>query len=98
MAGRKRYLVCYDIRDPTRLRRVHKTMKRFGWSMQYSVFVCDLDDREIYDLRGAIGSVMKHDVDSVALIDCGDPAERGRACFSFLGPIPDLPTAGPVVI
>jgi CRISPR-associated protein Cas2 len=98
MAARKRFLVCYDIRDPGRLRRVHKTMKGFGWAMQYSVFVCDLSPTEVFALRSAIGGLISHDVDSVALIDCGDPAERGRAAFSFLGPVPELPTAGAVVL
>jgi CRISPR-associated protein Cas2 len=98
VAQRKRYLVCYDIRDPARLRRVHKTMKGFGWAMQYSVFVCDLTPSEVFSLRGAVGGIIQHDVDSVVLVDCGDPAERGRASFSFLGPIPDLPTSGAVVL
>jgi CRISPR-associated protein Cas2 len=98
MSGRRRYLVCYDIRDPARLRRVHKTMKSFGWSMQYSVFVCDLDAIEVFSLRARIGALIAHDQDSVALIDCGDPKDRGRSSFSFLGPIPDLPSTGPVVL
>ena len=72
-------------------------MKSFGWAMQYSVFVCDLDASEVFALRAAIGQIINHQVDSIALIECGDPTERGRSCFSFLGPIPDLPTAGPVV-
>lgn len=98
MAARKRHLVCYDIRDPVRLRKVHKTMKSFGWPMQYSVFVCDLDAQELFALRTAIGGIIHHGVDSVALVDCGDPHDRGRACFSFLGPLPDLPTAGALVL
>lgn len=98
MASRKRYLVCYDIRDPVRLRKVHKKMKGFGWAMQYSVFVCDLSPVEVFALRSEVGSLINHDVDSVALIDCGDPADRGRSSFSFLGPIPDLPTSGAVVL
>jgi CRISPR-associated protein Cas2 len=98
VAARKRYLVCYDIRDPVRLRKVHKTMKGFGWAMQYSVFVCDLTHVELFALRGAVGGLINHEVDNIALIDCGDPAERGRSSFSFLGPIPDLPTSGPVVL
>jgi CRISPR-associated protein Cas2 len=98
MAARKRFLVCYDIRDDRRLRRVHKTMKSFGWSMQYSVFVCDLSAMEVFALRTAVGEIIDHECDSVALIDCGDPADRGRACFSFLGPLPSLPVAGPVVL
>ena len=96
--GRRRYLVCYDIRDPRRLRRVHKTMKSFGWGMQYSVFVCDLDTMEQIGLKDKLGRDMKHDEDSLAFVDCGPPAERGRACFAFMGVAPRLPSAGPVVI
>ncbi len=73
-------------------------MKGFGWAMQYSVFVCDLTPMELFALRSAIGEIISHDVDSVALIDCGDPADRGRSSFSFLGPIPELPTSGAVVL
>jgi CRISPR-associated protein Cas2 len=97
MRGRRRYVVCYDIRDDKRLRRVHKVMKTFGWAMQYSVFVCDLDMVELVQLKGAIGAVINHGEDSVAWIECGDPGERGIACFTFLGVAPRLPTAGPVV-
>jgi CRISPR-associated protein Cas2 len=98
MRGRRRYVVCYDIRDPVRLRRVHKVMKSFGWSMQYSVFVADLDAMELIELRDAIGRVIHHREDSVAWIECGDPAERGVACFSFMGVAPSLPTGGPTVL
>ena len=66
--------------------------------MQYSVFVCDLDPMEVFSLRAKIGVLIDHKADSIAMIDCGDPAERGRSCFSFLGPLPTLPTAGPVVL
>lgn len=98
MHGRRRYLVAYDIRDPRRLRQVHKTMKAFGWPMQYSVFVCDLDRAELFDLETELGRRINHGVDSVAIIDVGDPADRGRSCFDFMGVRPSLPTAGPVII
>lgn len=32
---RRCYLVCYDIRDPKRLRRTHKLMKAYGEPLQY---------------------------------------------------------------
>ncbi|MGQ0802339.1 MAG: CRISPR-associated endonuclease Cas2 [Actinomycetota bacterium] len=96
--GRRRYLVAYDIRDDVRLRRVHKVVKGFGWPMQYSVFICDLDGIELLQLRSALGDEIHHGVDSVAFIDLGEPQERGRQCFSFMGSAPTLPTTGPVVI
>ena len=52
-AGRTRYLVSYDISDPKRLRQVHKTVKDFGWPMQYSVFICDVDAVEMVMLKAS---------------------------------------------
>ena len=58
--GRRRYLVAYDIRESKRLRRVHKAMKGFGWAMQYSVFICDLDALELTRLRMTLGDLIHH--------------------------------------
>ncbi len=98
MSGRNRYIVAYDIRDDRRLRRVHKTMKEYGWPMQYSVFICDLDSMELIAMRTDLGVIIHHGVDSIAVIDLGPPANRGRDCFSFMGLAPQLPTSGPVII
>jgi len=97
-SGRRRYVVAYDIRDPKRLRKVHKTMKGFGWAMQYSVFVCDLDRPELFNLEDQLGQHIHHGIDCIAFIEVGDPSERGRSCFSFMGASPELPTSGPVII
>lgn len=96
--GRKRYLVAYDIRHDKRLRQVHKTMKAFGWPLQYSVFVCDLDFIELVDLRSCLGEIIHHGEDSIAIIDLGPPRHRGSACFSFMGVSNPLPKEGPVII
>ena len=98
MAQRKRYLVCYDIRDDKRLRRVHKTMKGYGWPLQYSVFICDLDRIELLGLRTDLGEVIHHALDSIAIVDLGDPSERGSECFQFMGAGTRLPTSGPVIV
>lgn len=39
------FLVCYDIRNPIRLRRVHRCMRGWGMPVQYSVFYCRLTMR-----------------------------------------------------
>lgn len=96
--GRKRYLVAYDIRHEKRLRQVHKTMKAYGWPMQYSVFVCDLDFVELMGLRTDLGAIINHAQDSIAIIDLGSPQQRGRDCFTFMGASIPLPTDGPVII
>jgi CRISPR/Cas system-associated endoribonuclease Cas2 len=66
--------------------------------MQLSVFICDLDVAEVLRLKGDIQDIIDRTVDSVALIDLGLPEERGRRCFDFLGVVPVLPHAGPVVL
>ena len=96
--GRRRYLVAYDIRDDKRLRRVHRTVKEFGWSMQYSIFVGDLDPMELIELKLRLNDILDHNVDSVVVIDVGLPNERGRSCFDFLGVYIELPSAGPIII
>lgn len=45
------YLVCYDVRDPGRLRRTHKLLKGYGASLQYSIFRCRLSIRQLERLR-----------------------------------------------
>lgn len=98
MASRKRYLVAYDIREDKRLRRVHKTMKGYGWSLQYSVFICDLDRIELLSMRSDLGNIIHHGLDSIAIVDLGSPNERGSDCFQFMGAPTRLPTSGPVII
>lgn len=52
------YLVCYDIREPRRLRRVHRCMREWGTPIQYSVFLCRLSagmrTRMVRELRERI--------------------------------------------
>lgn len=45
------YLVCYDIHDPKRLRRVAKQMEGYGLRLQESVFRCRLSDRQLSRLK-----------------------------------------------
>src|SRR5690606_35574631 len=43
---RTAYVVTYDICEPKRLRRVYRIMLGYGDHLQYSVFRCELTDRE----------------------------------------------------
>lgn len=48
------YLLCYDIRNPRRLVRVHRYFKRRAQALQYSVFLFMGDDRQLdHLLEGA---------------------------------------------
>lgn len=93
---RVRHLVAYDIRDPARLRRVHKKMKGFGLPLQYSVFICDLDAAERLRLFRDLVDLIDASVDCIAVVELGNVDEpRG---FTFLGPKPAMPQSGPVIL
>jgi CRISPR-associated protein Cas2 len=99
MSGsRRRYLVAYDIREPRRLRQVHSAMKGFGYPLQYSVFICDLDPSEKIQLREAVGDLINQHEDSVAIVDLGDPDRRGIECFEFMGVVSPLPKMGAQIV
>ncbi len=96
--SRRRYLVAYDIRDETRLRRVHKAIKGFGYPLQYSVFICDLDSMEKCVMTWKVGEIINQRVDSVAILDLGECDRRGTECFEFLGKHLRLPNQEPRIL
>lgn len=95
---RRCYLVCYDIRDPKRLRRVHKTIKGYGESWQYSVFFCVLKDIDRVRLQSELEDQMNLHEDQILIIDMGSDEERTRESTTIIGQsLPDL-SMGVVVV
>jgi CRISPR-associated protein Cas2 len=94
--ARRRYLVAYDIRDERRLRGITGCMEGYGTRIQYSVFVCDLSDREKVIMRCDIEGLMKASEDSVMVIDLGQAGDSSR--FLFLGHHEKLPASAAVII
>ena len=94
--ARRRYLVAYDIRDDRRLRSIAGCMEGYGTRIQYSVFVCDLSDREMILMRGDIEALMKKTEDSVMVVDLGQAGDSSR--FLFLGHHQKLPSPTAVII
>ncbi|CAN5419750.1 hypothetical protein BH23ACT9_BH23ACT9_28530 [soil metagenome] len=94
--ARRRYLLAYDISDDRRLRRVHKCAKTYGYALQYSVFICDLDEVELTHLKWDLGALIAHTIDRVSIIDIGDTTRETR--FQFLGVRPTLPRGGPTIV
>lgn len=82
---RRRYLVAYDIRDDKRLRRVHLVCRTYGSPLQYSVFICDLNARELIACRAALEDEMILSRDSTVIIDLGEARGRGSECVEFVG-------------
>ena len=55
---RNYYLVCYDIADEKRLRKVARVMEDFGVRVLYSVFECRLSEEEFAIMRRAVEEII----------------------------------------
>lgn len=82
---RNTYLVCYDISNDLRLRRVHKTMVGFGDRLQYSVFECRFSAADLARCRHALGKLIHHREDQVLFVDLGPVDGRGDRVITSIG-------------
>ena len=51
MAEKNWYVVCYDISEPKRWRKVFKRLNGYGTRLQFSIFRCRLTKTEVEKLR-----------------------------------------------
>jgi len=79
-------LVCYDIREPRRLVRIHRCMRRWGMPLQYSVFYCRLKKHERQRLENELRDLMDERVDDIRIYGL-----KSYAQIQFMGkkPLPD---------
>ncbi len=86
------HLICYDIADPRRLRRVARVCERYAQRLQDSVFLADLDEAELRRLMFALARVIDTASDSVRYVPvCAEDlrASRGLGLCSGLHAPPD---------
>jgi len=82
---RTSYLVCYDISDDKRLRRVFKTMRAWGDHIQFSVFGCQLTSSDLVKLRADLAGIIHHHDDQVLFVLLGPAEGRGERVITALG-------------
>ncbi|MGH9448494.1 MAG: CRISPR-associated endonuclease Cas2, partial [Terriglobia bacterium] len=68
---RNSYLVCYDVADEKRLRKVFKTMRNYGDHLQFSVFECRLTPTDLARCRKRLSDIIHHDQDQVLFVNLG---------------------------
>lgn len=68
---RRRYLVAYDIADDKRRERVFREMTGHGDWAQYSVFLCELTDRELIRMRVELRGAIHQEEDQIMILDLG---------------------------
>ena len=82
---RQSYLVCYDITDDKRLRRVFKAMRGYGDHLQYSIFECQFTARDLVRCRTELARIINHDEDQVLFVHLGPAEGRGDRVITALG-------------
>jgi len=85
LSTRTTFLVCYDIANDKRLRRVFRVCKNYGTHLQYSVFECDLNLRERTKLERELRDLIKHDEDQILFVSLGPTEGRGDRVIASLG-------------
>ena len=85
LSSRHTYLVTYDIANDRRLRKVFKVCKNHGTHLQFSVFECDLNPRELIELQRELKSLIKQDEDQVLFVSLGPAEGRGDRLISSMG-------------
>lgn len=82
---RTTYLVCYDIADDKRLRKVFKICKNYGDHLQFSVFECDLNAAELVRFEGELSTIIHAREDQVLFVGLGPAETRGDRVIHALG-------------
>jgi len=98
MTGRNVYLVAYDVRDPKRLRKIHRALRGFGGTLQFSIFHCELTPKEKQLLIGDVSDIIHHHEDRVLLVDVGPRDGRAKRAIEILGSQHLPPASGPTII
>jgi CRISPR-associated protein Cas2 len=83
---RRCYLVCYDIRNQKRWRKVFKTMNGHGEHWQYSVFFCVLKEIDRVRMQGQLEEHMNLKEDQCVIVDLGPDEAVAREAATVLGP------------
>lgn len=65
MATNTPLLLCYDIRDPKRLQRVHNCVKKVGLAMQYSVFYLEMSNADLTQLLNRLLTIIDSSRDDI---------------------------------
>jgi CRISPR-associated protein Cas2 len=82
---RNSYLVCYDISDEKRLKKVFKAMRGYGDHLQYTVFECQLTPMDLVRCRNELSQIIHHDEDQVLFVNLGPAEGRGDRVITALG-------------
>lgn len=94
---RRRYLIAYDVADNKRRDTLFRLLRDHGDHAQFSVFFCDLNDRELARLRTILHDKIHHGEDQVMVLDLGSAASPLVERLEVIGKPHRPPTSAFVV-
>jgi CRISPR-associated protein Cas2 len=83
--GRNNYVVTYDISDDKRRNKVFTALHGFGDHAQYSVFFCELNDRELVQMRTRLRAEIHNGEDQVLIVELGPAVRPLESSLEVLG-------------
>lgn len=73
-------VISYDVPEDKRRTKIHKILKSYGQWMQFSLFECELTEKEYIKLRSRLDKLIKPEEDSIRFYIlcacCKDKVER----------------------
>ena len=87
MTTRRHYIVSYDISDDKRRNKVFERLEGRGDHAQFSVFFCQLNPRELAQLRSDLTGIIDNAKDQVLIVDLGpahNPLDGGIECLGIV--------------
>ena len=97
MSKRRRYLLTYDIADDKRRSEVFALCRQNGDHTQYSVFVLELNDRELIALQAQLEAAIHQHEDQVLIADLGLAEHDSGKIIARLGKPYDPPVRALVI-
>ena len=76
MEAKQWYVICYDITEPKRWRKVYKKLNGYGRRLQYSIFRCRLTRRQIEKLRWELEEMLDATEDRLLILSLCESCER----------------------
>ena len=62
---KRNWLIAYDIADPRRLSRIHRTLSKEALAVQYSLYLYHGDSKQVRALLNELGKHMKNSEDDL---------------------------------
>src|SRR3954465_909899 len=82
------YLVCYDISDPKRLRRVARACEDYGYRKQLSFFLVRVSATDFVRLRSRLYDIIDLEEGRILFIPIPDPGLRQVEAIGRPHPVP----------